>query len=77
VTNLDCCNGCAAPSGGVYYYFWQDGRTCAQYCPAGQYPVNATNNYCDVCDSRCLTCTGASNTVCQSCNYFAYSAGSN
>ena len=45
--------------------------TCESICPDGYYSDQINNN-CDICDSSCKKCSGASSSECLSCNTGKY-----
>ena len=68
------CSSCSGPAATECYsckvgYFLKDDGECVATCPAGTYSdaTDASNPVCLKCDYRCVTCTGATNTACESC----------
>ncbi len=86
LSSLDCCDGCNTVSGIYYYlqltvdpatYVATPSTKCVSQCPAGQFPINASNT-CGQCHILCQTCSGGtSNTQCLSCATNAYKLGNN
>jgi len=69
VSPCDLCSSeadCISCSNG----FYMSGTKCVtkDECPAGTYPDDETH-YCKECAEACLTCYGASNKECLSCNF--------
>lgn len=50
----------------IKYYLQPAATSCLLTCPVGYYP-NPQTFTCDLCDSRCASCTGPSNDSCTSC----------
>lgn len=65
VNTASNCTQCAAFNG--QNYFLQPANTgCLLTCPVGYYGNNQTFT-CTLCDSRCSSCTGPTNSSCAAC----------
>ncbi|CAF0749460.1 unnamed protein product, partial [Didymodactylos carnosus] len=49
-------------------YLVHDTMACVQMCPSAYYTGIQLKQYCQSCDSRCLTCSGSRSDQCTSCN---------
>lgn len=49
-------------------YFNYVDELCYDVCPARMYQINTPAKYCEKCHYSCLTCSGKTNTSCQTCS---------
>ncbi|EAR83182.2 hypothetical protein TTHERM_01006530 (macronuclear) [Tetrahymena thermophila SB210] len=61
-------NQCLKCTGNRYYF--KQTNSCLLECPETYFP-NTHSNYCDPCNSKCLTCDGPSENQCLTCTSVA------